>query len=165
MQERGAVAPLTGRARGLVPLLVGVAALVVVADQVTKTLAVDRLSDHVVHVIWTLQLNLTFNSGVAFGLGKGITPLLVVVAVVVLFVVIGLSGATASPARAVAMGLLVGGAASNLADRVVRSNGGAVIDFLDLQWWPVFNVADIAVSCGVILLVLTSWGRQGEQPA
>jgi signal peptidase II len=58
------------------------------------------------------------------------------------------------------LGLVLGGALGNLADRVFRDGsgflGGAVIDFIDLQWWPVFNVADIAVTVGGVLLVLTS---------
>ena len=55
----------------------------------------------------------------------------------------------------------VGGAVGNLTDRLFRHNGGAVIDFIDLRWWPVFNVADAAITCGAILLVLT--GLRGER--
>ena len=146
-------------------LMAAVAVLVVVADQATKTWALHALADRTIHLVWTLQLNLTFNSGVAFGLGTGFAPVLVIVAVVVLVLVVGFRQPTASPARSVAMALVLGGAASNLLDRLVRSHGGAVIDFIDAQWWPVFNVADIAVSCGVILLVLTSWTRPADPDA
>ena len=52
------------------------------------------------------------------------------------------------------MGLLLGGAAGNLTDRLVRHHHGAVIDFIDLKWWPVFNVADASIVCGAILLLV-----------
>ena len=160
MQERRVEPAVTagpGRVAGRRYALGAAVALVVVAvDQLTKTWAEHALRDHNVHVVWTLQFALTFNSGVAFGLGRGVTPILVVLAVAVAVVLIGFSRRVPTAARAVAMGLLLGGAAGNLVDRLVRANGGAVIDFIDLQWWPVFNVADAAVTCGAILLVLTS---------
>jgi signal peptidase II len=67
------------------------------------------------------------------------------------------------------VGLVLGGALGNLTDRVFREGtgllGGAVVDFVDLQWWPVFNVADAAVCVGALLLVLTA-ARDGEdEPA
>jgi signal peptidase II len=58
-----------------------------------------------------------------------------------------------------AVGLIVGGAIGNLLDRLFRAPGwfrGAVVDFIDLQWWPIFNVADIGVTVGGALLLLTS---------
>ena len=59
-----------------------------------------------------------------------------------------------------AVGLVLGGATGNIADRLLRSDDGflqgAVVDFIDLQWWPVFNVADAAVCVGAVLLVLTA---------
>jgi signal peptidase II len=58
---------------------------------------------------------------------------------------------------------VVGGAAGNVCDRLFRGEAwfrGAVVDFIDLQWWPVFNIADIGVTVGGILLVVASiWGR------
>jgi signal peptidase II len=53
------------------------------------------------------------------------------------------------------MGLLLGGAVGNLVDRLIRHHHGAVIDFVDLRWWPVFNVADASITIGAILLVLS----------
>jgi signal peptidase II len=61
------------------------------------------------------------------------------------------------PAQAIALGLIMGGAAGNLIDRLLRDEGllrGAVVDFIDLQWFPVFNVADAAINIGAVLLVL-----------
>jgi signal peptidase II len=66
---------------------------------------------------------------------------------------------TTSRAGAVALGLILGGALGNLADRAFRGDGffdGGVVDFLDLQWWPVFNVADTCVVVGGILLVVVT---------
>ena len=155
LQERGPVPPLSPARR--LALGGAVAALVVVLDQVTKTWALDALAEGPRHVVWTLQLNLSFNSGAAFGLGQGLAPVLVAVAVVLLVVllVMGRAAGTTVPAL-VAFGLVIGGAAGNLADRLFRGHEGAVVDFIDLQWWPIFNVADAAISCGAVLLVLTS---------
>ena len=69
-------------------------------------------------------------------------------------------GFGASPCLArVSAGLLIGGALGNLVDRVFRGDGwlhGAVVDFIDVQWWPIFNVADIGVTCGAVLFALSS---------
>jgi signal peptidase II len=61
-----------------------------------------------------------------------------------------------TPATTVALGLVVGGAVGNLGDRLFRHAGGAVVDFVDLRWWPVFNVADAAITAGALLLLLGS---------
>lgn len=163
MQERRAVVtPLTAGRRAvgrrlLIPL---VAAAVVALDQVTKTLAIDHLNPlSPKHVLGPLYLALTYNSGAAFSLGRGVTP--IVEAVVALLVVWLLAASrrairTAPALVAVSLGLLLGGAIGNLADRVFRHHHGAVIDFIQaVSWWPVFNVADSAIVIGVIVLVLT----------
>jgi signal peptidase II len=149
VQERRAVPALT----------VGVAAAVIAIDQLTKTWALHHVADRPIHLIWTLRLYLTFNSGAAFSLGRGITPFLVPLAVAVVAVMLFMTGRR-HPTRpvTVAMGLILGGALGNLVDRLFRHHGGAVIDFIDLQWWPVFNVADASLVVGAILLLLV--GRQ-----
>ena len=67
---------------------------------------------------------------------------------------------TGSMLSAVGIGLVIGGAIGNVSDRLFRAGdgflGGAVVDFIDLQWWPVFNVADMAVTVGGVILVLGS---------
>jgi signal peptidase II len=130
---------------------------VVAVDQLTKSWALRRLADAPLDVFWTLRFNLSFNSGVAFGIGRGSAGVLILVAVVVVVLIVGLgrTGITTG-LQAVSAGLVLGGAAGNLVDRLVRHHGGAVIDFIDLQWWPVFNVADAAITCGAVLLVLSS---------
>ena len=130
----------------------------VALDQLTKSWALRALDDGPVHVLWTLRLRLSFNSGAAFGLGPGLAPLLVVVGIVLVVAMLGFGrAATSTLAGTVALGLVLGGAVGNLVDRLLRQHGGAVVDFVDLQWWPVFNVADAAISCGVVVLLVVSW--------
>lgn len=139
------------------PLVIAVAATVVALDQATKSLALEALAGRgPIDLFWTLQLRLSFNSGAAFGIGRGVTPFLTLAAVVLLFVLLGASRTAATRLAKVSLGLLVGGAMGNLTDRLFRGHGGAVVDFIDFQWWPVFNVADVAISVGAVLLVLAS---------
>ena len=147
--------------RNRLALGAGVAVAVAAADQLTKAWALQALADGPIHLLWTLRLRLSFNTGIAFGLGRGLGTLLVplALAVLVVMVVLGWVGSGGLPTT-VALGLVTGGAAGNLVDRLVR-HGGAVVDFVDLQWWPVFNLADAAISCGVVLLLLA--GRSGAQ--
>jgi signal peptidase II len=139
-----------------------VAVLVVVVDQITKTAVLRRLGDgHDVHVIWTLRLVLARNSGMAFSRGRGLGPIIGVLALVVIVGLLVSLRRGASRTGAIAVGLVVGGAIGNIADRAFRSGGagflrGSVIDFLDLRWWPVFNVADMGVVVGGALIVLSS---------
>ena len=141
--------------------LAAIVTLVVVIDQLTKNWVVSSLSGRPPrHVLWTLQLNLSYNSGMAFSTGRGVGPLIGGVAIVV---VAGLAlsvRTVASPLAVAAAGLIVGGAIGNLADRLFRGRGwlhGSVIDFLDLQWFPIFNVADAAITVGGGLFVLWSF--------
>jgi signal peptidase II len=77
-------------------------------------------------------------------------------ALVILAVVVVVAWRSTGRGLGLALGLIMGGAAGNLTDRLLRHHGGQVIDFIDLRWWPVFNVADAAVSCGVLLALLTT---------
>lgn len=148
------------RRRRIEPLSALVALLFVIVDQITKSWAASSLKDgHVVHVVGSLQFNLSHNSGMAFGRGRGFGPVIGVIAiVVVVYLLIGLR-TQGSRLGAVAVGMVMGGAAGNVVDRLFRGSGwfrGAVVDFIDLRWWPVFNVADIGVTVGGLLLVLGS---------
>jgi len=143
--------------------LLGVVAVAVVAfDQATKTWAVHALADGPIHIWWRLRLVLALNSGAAFSMGTGVTPFVIAGVVVMLAVLLFLSRSVSSRPAAVALGLVLGGALGNLTDRLVRHNHRSVIDFVDLRPWPTFNVADAAVVCGAILLVLSGaeWGRR-----
>ena len=162
LQERGVVAALSrGWSRPRLQLIIGAtAALVISVDQLTKSLAVHYLRDAPLHLVGPLRLALTFNSGAAFSLARGLTTELVIVgvALVVVVVVVGRSASTAG--MAVAVGLILGGAVGNLVDRLVRSNGGAVIDFIDFRYWPTFNVADACVVTGVLVLILVGYRQR-----
>jgi signal peptidase II len=150
---------------------VAVAAVVVAVDQVTKTWAEHEQVRHLVGPLWIYP---TLNRGAAFGLGGGVTPIIemVVVLLVTGLIIFGRRASrVATIPVAVGLGLLVGGAIGNLADRVIRDNGGAVIDFIDAvrvghhDWWPVFNVADASIVVGAIVLVLAYVGQKSSRPA
>lgn len=144
--------------RGRPGLVVGVALVVVVLDQLTKTWAVRELQDQTIDVVGSLRFNLVFNSGASFSFGEGLGPVIALIVVGVSVAIFVMGRKTSSVLGALALGLLLGGAVGNLVDRALRSGdgflGGHVVDFVDLQWWPVFNVADAAVSVGGVLLVL-----------
>ncbi len=127
--------------------------VVVAVDQGTKALAtslVDR--GERVEVLPFLAFENVRNKGVAFGLGDDISAVVVGATVVVL---LGLLVFLASRSRTgwpiwLPAALLIGGALGNLADRV---RDGAVIDFIDLPLWPTFNLADVSIVVGVLLLL------------
>lgn len=135
-----------------------VAVIVVIADQVAKHWATSSLNDgHVVHVIWTLQFSLAFNSGMAFSQGTNFGPVIGILAMGALVALAFALGKSPSTLTGVSMGLVLGGAVGNVLDRLLRGKGwlrGSVVDFIDLQWFPVFNIADMGVTIGGALLVL-----------
>ena len=107
-----------------------------------------------------LLIRVSRNPGAAFSFGEGATLLFTTVAVVVIVVIVRVSARLRSAPWAVSLGLLLGGAAGNLVDRLLRSPGpgrGAVVDFIDFQVWPSFNVADSAIVVGGLLAVLLSF--------
>jgi signal peptidase II len=145
-------------------LIAALAALIFVADQVTKLLVLHRLQPGVpVPVVDGLfALTLVMNPGLAFGMLGGIPEslrwmvgLLSLGALVLLALLAARVLPNGGPWARLALGLIFGGAAGNLVDRV---RFGAVVDFLDVYWrayhWPAFNVADSAISVGVTLLAL-----------
>lgn len=163
MQERGLVAPLT-RGRLLVTAA-GTAVAVIAVDQLTKSWALERLKDGPVHLFGPVDLDLAFNSGAAFSLGPGLTPFLTAVGVGLVVMLISMTRSVATTATAVGLGMLIGGACGNLADRLFRDHGGAVVDFVDVGWWPVFNAADAALVCGAIAVVVFEALRPESRPA
>lgn len=133
-------------------------AMCVAVDQITKHWALNALGDgQVIHVVWTLQFNLAFNGGMAFGRGQGWGPIIGVIATVVVVSLLVSMRRGMGRLTTVAVGLIVGGAVGNIVDRLFREDGlfrGRVVDFIDFQWFPVFNVADICINVGGALLVL-----------
>jgi signal peptidase II len=161
LQAEGGAALSEGPAprRSRLLLLLSVAAAVLFADVVSKTVAVHELSDRgpVSLLGGLLTLRLVRNPGAAFGVAQGLTILFTVVAVGVVLVILRLARRLTSAAWAVALGLVLGGAVGNLVDRVFRQPGpgrGHVVDFLELPHWPVFNLADSAIVCAAALMVL-----------
>lgn len=157
--------PLPPRRLGIVA---GVAVVVLLADQATKWWALNRLSGgRIIDLVGSLRFNLFYNTGVAFSLGSGdgLGPWISVLAIGVV-VAVSFGATSRYPLGAVASGLISGGAIGNLVDRAFRGDQGflhgAVIDFIDPQWWPVFNIADAAIVVGAILLVIASFRIPGD---
>lgn len=135
-------------------LLAGALAVVVVAlDQLAKALVEANLvTGERVDVLGPLELTLSHNSGVAFGLASGGGEALILFSVATLGAVGYLFARDpVRPGMWVAVGLLAGGALGNLIDRALE---GAVTDYVDLLSWPPFNLADVAIVAGVLLLAL-----------
>ena len=140
------------------------ATLTLALDQLTKLWAVAALESGPVHVVGPLRLALVYNKAGAFGLGGAFVPFLAVAALAVVLVMATSGSATTRPLVAVSLGLLLGGAIGNVADRLVRGSGGflqgGVVDFVDVGFWPVFNLADSAITCGCFLLL---WANRGPE--
>ena len=135
-----------------------ISAVIVLLDQISKAWALRDLADgRIIHVVWTMQFNLTYNRGMAFSRGTGIGPIIGVIGlVVVALLLLSLRRADNALTR-VATGLIIGGAVGNILDRLFRGSGwmrGAVIDFIDFQWWPVFNIADMAIMIGAATMMV-----------
>jgi signal peptidase II len=130
-----------------------------VIDQIAKTVAEHGLRDRTIELGFGPKLLLTYNSGAAFSIGSGRSGFFTVVASTTIVVLIAYAvWLRQRPWQAVAFGLIIGGAAGNVVDRLARDNGGRVIDFIQLaKWWPVFNVADMCLFFGVALMLLLSF--------
>jgi signal peptidase II len=150
--------------RRLAVLLYSAAALAYVLDRVTKVLAEARLQGRapIVIIPGVFELRFTTNPGGAFGLFGGAAWLFVLASVVVIVAVVASSWNLPSGLAAISLGLVLGGALGNLTDRVLRGPGfsGEVVDFLDFQIWPVFNLADSAIVVGAALLLLSTFRKE-----
>jgi len=135
--------------------------VVVIVDVVSKTLVVDRLEHRVggLRLGPLLTLEVSRNSGAAFSFAQGATVVFTLVAVAVVLVIIRTASRLRSSAWALTLGLLLGGAVGNLLDRLLRAPGpgrGAVVDFIHVPHFAVFNAADSAITVGAVLAVLLS---------
>jgi len=158
-------------------VLIAIAVFVLAADALTKALVVVHLRPgEPVHVLGNvLMLNLLRNSGAAFSVGTGNTIVFTAIAVVVVVYIVRTARNLRSLGWAITLGLLLGGALGNLADRIFRAPGlfrGDVVDWIEVtRYWPVFNVADSAIVCGGILTVLLAMfgyhldGTRGDRAA
>ena len=135
------------------------AAIVVVVDQITKQIFWKYfVAGHHVDVIpGVLRITLVKNSGAAFGLFDGGRIFFIIASVIAIgfILYLGFRLPASERYKRTLLGLILGGAVGNLIDRVYD---GAVIDFIEMgvmgHWWPVYNVADIAVSVGAVLLLI-----------
>ncbi len=147
--------------RRRLPLLLIVAAIILVADVVSKIVVVAKLANRapVDAIPSVLDLQLTRNAGAAFGFAAGATVIFTLVAASVVVFIVRAARQLGSVGWAWALGLLLGGALGNLGDRLFRAPGplrGHVVDWIHLHHWPVFNVADSAIVIGGILAVVLS---------
>jgi signal peptidase II len=166
--------PARVRRAGALAVMLGVAAVVVTADAISKALALRHLAgDRSVRLLdGLLTLRLTLNPGAAFGFGTSYTVIIALIACGVVVYVIRIATRLRSLAWTIGLGLLLGGAAGNLADRLFRAPGpfrGSVVDWLNLPHFAwTFNLADAAITCAAVLIgFLTLLGVRidGRSPA
>jgi signal peptidase II len=144
---------LSGRGGVLIKAAL-VCAAVVAVDQLSKGIVRDQIArGDSIEVLPFLDFENTRNRGIAFGLAGDVAPALIGAAIAALLGLLGFLSLRreADPLIWLPAGLLVGGALGNLADRV---RDGAVTDFIDFPAWPTFNLADVSIVVGVMLLVL-----------
>jgi signal peptidase II len=140
-------------------VLLGTAAVVYGLDHLTKWQVTQHLS---LGEQWPssgpVTIHLVHNRGAAFGLFPELqTVFLVVAAIVSLYIVIAGPRFAQGTLAQVTLGAILGGAVANAVDRFTQ---GYVVDFVDLQRWPVFNVADSCIVVGIIVAVFTLGARQ-----
>jgi signal peptidase II len=164
--EAGTRAPLIPRV-----VFFTVSALVVALDIVTKRMVVARMDLHDVHRVFGDYVRLTYihNPGAAFGLFPGSRVALIGISVAAAVIVLVAAWKPGARLRTlVPLGLVLGGAIGNLIDRIRL---GEVVDFIQVgvpprTYWPIFNVADSAVTVGVVWIALTLIGKEkAAEPA
>lgn len=140
-----------------------VALLVVIFDQVTKTLALEHLTDGPRDVIdGVLTFRLTFNTGGAFGILQGFPQFFLIATAVAGVAILIWVRHLDEPGWTVPLGLVLGGGLGNLIDRVVRDTPG-VVDFVDLHVWPVWNVADACIVTGVGIILFLGFRSERKE--
>jgi signal peptidase II len=156
----GEAAPSRGARK--IKVLFAVAVFAYLMDLISKMIVVAKLEHHEpIELIgeW-LQLSAIRNPGAAFGIGEAFTIIFTFIAATVIVVIARLARKLYSLPWAIALGLLLGGALGNLTDRIFRAPGafqGAVVDFIAPAHFAVFNLADSAIVCGGILIVILSF--------
>jgi signal peptidase II len=140
-------------------LLLAVAVFVVAADVISKAIIVARMPGHApIRLLGgLLTITLTRNGGAAFSIGTSMTIVFTAIALGVVVYILRTARNLRSIGWAISLGLLLGGATGNLIDRIFRAPGvfqGHVVDWIELPHWPVFNLADSAIVCAGVLIVL-----------
>ncbi|MDI3422429.1 signal peptidase II [Streptomyces luteolus] len=160
--RESAVEPEQPKGRRKIAMLFAVAAVAYALDLISKLIVVAELEHHEpIELIgdW-LKLQAIRNAGAAFGIGEAFTVIFTIIAATVIVVIARLARKLYSVPWAIALGLLLGGALGNLTDRIFRAPGvfeGAVVDFIAPKGFAVFNLADSAIVCGGILIVILSF--------
>lgn len=144
-----------------------VSAIVIAVDQAAKHWALTALDEgHVINLVGPLRFRLVFNTGAAFGKFDSLGPVLGVLAFAVSIWLFSSRVMVGGRPSAIAVGSVVGGAIGNSLDRLFRAEdgvlNGAVVDFIDIRWWPVWNVADMGIVLGAVALV---WCIQSRNTA
>ncbi|MER6100991.1 signal peptidase II [Streptomyces sp. NPDC001832] len=153
-------APSRGKRKIMV--LFAVAVFAYLLDLISKVIVVEKLEHHApIEILgdW-LKFDVIRNPGAAFGFGEAYTIIFTFIAAAIIVVIIRLGRKLYSLPWAIALGLLLGGALGNLTDRIFRAPGafqGAVVDFIAPAHFAVFNLADSAIVCGGILIVILSF--------
>ena len=137
------------------------ALFIVLLDQLTKYLIKQNFQLNTSIPIIKNILHLTYitNTGSAFGLFKSLNPIFVLFSIIVIIAIFYYTGKKIKNNERLlqfAVGLLLGGTIGNLIDRLLY---GAVIDFIDFRIWPVFNIADSAVTISVVFLIILLWKK------
>ncbi|MDW3220548.1 MAG: signal peptidase II [Acidimicrobiales bacterium] len=128
-------------------------------DQVTKEWALNRLSgNRTVDVLPSLEFDLAYNSGFSFSTGSGSGNIVGLVVIALCAFLAWQIVRETRTRRMTLYAIILGGAIGNLLDRIFRADdgflSGKVIDFIDVSWYAVFNIADIFVVCGCIAFVI-----------
>lgn len=152
----GGTRPEGGRRAGAAMVAIG--AVVVLVDQLVKNWALGSLDDGPINVIGDFfRLLLVFNSGAAFSMGENATPVFSILATVVVLGLLWFATRVRNEWWAIGLGLILGGAAGNLGDRIFRAPSflhGHVVDYLSFGAFPVFNIADASLTVGVVVIAL-----------
>ena len=135
----------------------GVVAVSTLAIDAASKIYADRALDIPIEIGGSLSLQVSYNPGVAFGVGQSLPSALVLIVTGLLCIGLAVAGWTGSLRPPVAVGLILGGALGNLFDRLL---GGSVVDMIHLTWWPSFNLADTAICIGAVGVVLSSLRRE-----
>lgn len=128
------------------------AVVTLAADLGSKAWASAQL-DEPIEIVGSLSLRLGYNPGVAFGLGQSLPSWVVLILTGTLCAAIAVAGWRGALVPPLAVGLILGGAVGNLLDRLT---GGSVVDMIHLTWWPTFNLADVAICTGAVIVVIYS---------
>ncbi len=152
-----------------------VALAVIVVDQLTKWWAVSNLEegscsaseDACLDLVLGFSFHLHFNTGAAFSTGTGLGPFIGALALVVALFLLGSAYFKEDVTTPILYGFLAGGVLGNFLDRLFRAKegllSGGVVDFIDPGWFPIFNIADSVIVCGVALIIFLSFRESKKE--